>query len=310
MRTILFMMVIILAALLFLTNFDNPWQEDVRHRLHAVIEKEPLKSIPSIMVQDLAHEDRGIPDRPAHEQETEGEVKEPKTANEPSLPDPAQEKKNISADPPASESAVEEIPAPLPVPPVTREMKNKEERLTSKEVKNLMAILDYARRKLLGRGRGLSSPASVEDPDGRAADRAENDERGDRSEIRQRLQAVAQEFGLDPKLAIGMAEVESALDPNAVSRKGAVGVMQVMPSTAKEHFGVSRDMLFDPEINIRVGLSWMKMLLDRFDQDLDLSLAAYNAGEERVIQAGYKIPPITETQDYVRKIKSYMEAGG
>ena len=63
-------------------------------------------------------------------------------------------------------------------------------------------------------------------------------------------------------------------------------------------------MLFDPQVNIIIGLSWMKSLLHRFDQNLDLSLAAYNAGASRVVKAGYRIPSIKETQAYVRKVKN------
>jgi len=104
-----------------------------------------------------------------------------------------------------------------------------------------------------------------------------------------------------------MAKVESKYDPKVVSPKGAVGVLQVMPQFAWHDFRVTKEMLFDPQMNIRVGLSRMKLLLDRFEQDLDLSLAAYNAGASRVVKADYKIPPIKETQDYVRKAKETMK---
>jgi len=115
------------------------------------------------------------------------------------------------------------------------------------------------------------------------------------------------ELGIDPRLALGMAKVESQYNPKSISPKGAVGVLQVMPQFAWHDFKVTREMLFDPQMNIRVGLSWMKLLLDRFGQDLDLSLAAYNAGASRVVRAGYKIPPIKETQDYVEKVKARMK---
>ena len=127
-----------------------------------------------------------------------------------------------------------------------------------------------------------------------------------RANIREQLKKQARELGLEPRLALSMAKVESGYDPNAVSPKGAIGVLQVMPELAWD-FEVSREMLFDPEINIRVGLSQIKSLLNRFDQDLDLSLAAYNAGASRVVKAGYKIPPIRETRAYVRKVKKTME---
>ena len=127
-----------------------------------------------------------------------------------------------------------------------------------------------------------------------------------RTMIKSRLRAVAQELGLAPRLALSMAQVESGFNPKAVSPRGAVGVLQIMPSLASEHFEVDPQLLFDPEINIRVGLLHMKYLLERFDNNIDLSLAAYNAGVRRVILAGYRIPPITETRDYVRKVKAAM----
>ena len=127
-----------------------------------------------------------------------------------------------------------------------------------------------------------------------------------RTMIKSRLRAVAQELGLAPRLALSMAQVESGFNHRAVSPRGAIGVLQVMPSLASEHFEVDPEMLFDPEINIRVGLLHMKYLLERFDDNIDLSLAAYNAGVRRVLLAGYRIPPITETRDYVRKVKEAM----
>jgi soluble lytic murein transglycosylase-like protein len=72
------------------------------------------------------------------------------------------------------------------------------------------------------------------------------------------------------------------------------------------HFEIPPEMLFDPEVNIRVGLLHMKSLLERFDDNLDLSLAAYNAGAKRVVHAGYRVPPIPETKEYVRKVKEAM----
>ena len=104
-----------------------------------------------------------------------------------------------------------------------------------------------------------------------------------------------------------MAKVKSGYDPSLVSPRGAIGVLQVMPQFVSEDYGITREMLFDPQINIRVGLSRMKSLLNRFDYDLDLSLTAYNAGASRVVKAGYRIPPIKETEAYVRKVKEIME---
>jgi hypothetical protein len=125
--------------------------------------------------------------------------------------------------------------------------------------------------------------------------------------IRKQLREVAIELGLDPSLALSMAKVESHYDPTRVSPKGAVGVLQVMPRFAWHEYSVSREWLFNPHVNIRVGLTWMKSLLNRFDYNVDLALAAYNAGVSRVVKAGYAVPPIRETQDYVTKVKRAME---
>jgi soluble lytic murein transglycosylase-like protein len=127
-----------------------------------------------------------------------------------------------------------------------------------------------------------------------------------RTIIKSRLRTIARELGLAPRLALGMAQVESGFDHGAVSPRGAIGVMQVMPQLAGERFEVEPEMLFDPEVNIRVGLLHMKYLLDRFNDNLDLSLAAYNAGARRVVLAGYRVPHITETREYVKRVKQAM----
>jgi hypothetical protein len=132
----------------------------------------------------------------------------------------------------------------------------------------------------------------------------------DEQTIRKQLRAVALELGLDPSLALSMAKVESHYNPKQVSPKGAVGVLQVMPQFAWDQYSVSREWLFNPHVNIRVGLTWMRSLLNRFDHNLDLALAAYNAGVSRVVHAGYRVPPIKETQAYVRKVKQAMKKQG
>lgn len=124
--------------------------------------------------------------------------------------------------------------------------------------------------------------------------------------IKSRLRNIARELGLAPPLALSMAQVESGFNHQAVSPRGAIGVLQIMPALASERFEVDPETLFDPEINIRVGLLHMKDLLERFNHNLDLSLAAYNAGTRRVILAGYKVPAITETREYIRKVKEAM----
>ena len=93
--------------------------------------------------------------------------------------------------------------------------------------------------------------------------------------------------------------VESSYRSTAVSRKGAAGLMQLMPGTAKE-YQVSDP--FDPAANIRGGARYLKDLLEEFSGNLSLALAAYNAGYQRVINCGYQIPSIKETQDFVTAV--------
>jgi len=104
--------------------------------------------------------------------------------------------------------------------------------------------------------------------------------------------------------------VESRFDPKAVSPKGAIGVLQVMPYVALGEYDVPAEDLFDPDVNIRIGLTFMKGLLKRFDQNVELSLAAYNAGPTRVVDAGYQVPPIRQTQEYVKRVKEAMNEYG
>jgi hypothetical protein len=92
---------------------------------------------------------------------------------------------------------------------------------------------------------------------------------------------------------------ESSFNPNAVSPAGASGLMQLMPETARS-YGVSD--VFDPEENIRAGVKIMARLLAQFDGDVELALAAYNAGPTAVIRAGNRIPPLRETEAYVPKV--------
>jgi hypothetical protein len=127
-----------------------------------------------------------------------------------------------------------------------------------------------------------------------------------RATVIKKLRTVAMELGLSPRLALSMAKVESGYDHKAVSPKGAIGVLQLLPRYVCQEYDITPDMLFDPDVNIRIGLAYMKYLLARFGENLDLSLAAYNAGPTRVVRAGYGIPPIEETRDYVKKVKEAM----
>lgn len=113
---------------------------------------------------------------------------------------------------------------------------------------------------------------------------------------------TAQEHDIDPLLLHSIARVESRHQPDAISHAGARGLMQVIPPTARR-FGVEgAEQLHDPQTNLRVSARYLKTLQQRFGNDLELVLAAYNAGEGAVEKHGRKIPPYRETQDYVRKV--------
>lgn len=112
------------------------------------------------------------------------------------------------------------------------------------------------------------------------------------------IDRVSSHYQVDPKLVHAMIRVESNYDPSAVSSKGAMGLMQLIPATA-QRFGVRNP--FDPRQNILGGVSYLRYLLHLFGGNLPLSLAAYNAGEERVIRSG-GVPAIPETEHYVRAI--------
>jgi soluble lytic murein transglycosylase-like protein len=108
-------------------------------------------------------------------------------------------------------------------------------------------------------------------------------------------------YGVDPKLVYAVMNQESTFKKTAVSPKGASGLMQLMPDTARR-FGVTN--IFDPRQNIDAGTRYLRFLLDLFNNDIELALAGYNAGEYRVIREGYRVPTIRETQNYVRTIAS------
>jgi soluble lytic murein transglycosylase-like protein len=118
------------------------------------------------------------------------------------------------------------------------------------------------------------------------------------------IDRIASQFGVPAKLAHALIRVESNYQPDAVSPKGAMGLMQLMPALAK-HYAVTDP--FDPEQNLTAGLQHLKVLLDRFGDDTATALAAYNAGETAVAKYG-RIPPYRETQDYVRRIMSLVQS--
>ncbi len=108
--------------------------------------------------------------------------------------------------------------------------------------------------------------------------------------------------GVDPHLVKAVMIAESNANPYAVSHKGAQGLMQIMPDTAQ--YLDLRDP-FNPNENIQAGTRYLKMLSELFKGDLELVLAAYNAGPQRVMQNNMTIPPFNETMSYVKRVKAY-----
>jgi soluble lytic murein transglycosylase-like protein len=113
------------------------------------------------------------------------------------------------------------------------------------------------------------------------------------------IESAARASRLEPALVQAVMVAESGGDPNALSKRGARGLMQLMPATARL-YGVSD--AFDPEQNIRAASHYLRDLTDRYQNDLELVLAAYNAGPAAVDLNGGKIPPLRETLDYVPRV--------
>jgi hypothetical protein len=124
-------------------------------------------------------------------------------------------------------------------------------------------------------------------------------------DIDKAIERAAARHNVDPNLVRSVVKVESNFNPNAVSRKGAMGLMQLMPSTARS-LHVSNP--FDPEQNVDAGVRHLKKLLESYGGDVNLSLAAYNAGQGAVARSA-GVPRYRETQDYVRRITDLYRGG-
>jgi len=116
------------------------------------------------------------------------------------------------------------------------------------------------------------------------------------------INSCAREFGVDRSLVKAVIHAESGYNPNAVSSKGAAGLMQLMPGTAHD---LKVADSFNPSDNIRGGVRYLRFLLDTFKGNVSLALAAYNAGLAKVAKYG-GVPPYEETQNYVSKVLSYQ----
>ena len=125
------------------------------------------------------------------------------------------------------------------------------------------------------------------------------DKDANRKRFASKIAEVASRYQVPEALIHAVIDIESAYDPNAISRAGAVGLMQLMPATARR-YGVANRR--NPSANLTGGTRYLKDLLLRFDSNLELALAGYNAGENAVEKFGNRIPPFDETQNYVRKV--------
>lgn len=122
---------------------------------------------------------------------------------------------------------------------------------------------------------------------------------GNRQKFADLIAQTAVKHQVDPKLVHAVIQTESAYNANAISSAGAVGLMQLMPDTARR-FGVTDRN--NPDQNIDGGTRYLKFLLEMFDSNLDLAVAAYNAGEGAVVKYNNSIPPYPETQNYVKQV--------
>jgi soluble lytic murein transglycosylase-like protein len=117
------------------------------------------------------------------------------------------------------------------------------------------------------------------------------------------IRSASDRYGVDPHLVRAVIKVESDFNTQARSHKGAQGLMQLMPETAQLH---RIHNVYDPGENIDGGVRHLRLLLDRYQGDLNLTLAAYNAGV-KAVERHRGIPPFTETREYVRRVLNYFD---
>lgn len=124
------------------------------------------------------------------------------------------------------------------------------------------------------------------------------------AEFEQLIASCSSKYGVNPSLIKAVIHAESGYNPNAVSSKGASGLMQLMPATAKSLKVADR---FNPKDNVEGGVKYLRFLLDTFRGDVSLAVAAYNAGLNKVAKYG-GIPPYNETRTYVNRVLAYMKS--
>ena len=176
---------------------------------------------------------------------------------------------------------------------------------TDKPLKGSQYRLEWKRetKKIVRESEARTAAVRPPPPAARAAAALPKSLAARRAQFETLINTNAHRYGLPPALVHAVIRAESAYRPDAVSRAGAQGLMQLMPGTAAR-YGVTDS--FDPAQNIRGGTAYLRDLLDMFDWNLDLALAGYNAGEGAVIKHGRQIPPYSETQGYVRKVRQFL----
>ncbi len=167
--------------------------------------------------------------------------------------------------------------------------------------KKAAQISSFAPSNLYSPGGGLITPRNYTQRTGRA--KLSHTGENNRQRFTPDVNRIAAQYRLDPALMHAVISAESSYNPWAVSPKGAMGLMQLMPGTA-ERFGVSN--AYDPIANMHGGARYLRWLLDQFN-DTRLAVAAYNAGEGAVQKYGNQIPPYRETQTYVDRVLSFYQ---